>query len=506
MAERTAFVKPGFRPYQKHQDDRPQSPNYPKQPTVTFRVLPNGEIQRDQSDAQQNREVASPSKPQIYQQDRDTREKRVMRAQGSEPKQDQSQRPAVYRVLADGTTIREQPDVQQNDRMYTQQTKAVEYEGREPARPLSNTSVGDRVLTNGKTHRALSNVPEDGRNFRQATLVTEGNNNTDPSKSHVFSYGRDNREKQHPKQAKKRDKDDPVDSPDKPKSSTSIVEGGIHKWAMFRLWVNREISQEVLKERLPSKEFKKRLELPMDSMVTSVLLDPASDTNGKRLQKEYGVRPNGNSFLPENIFFVFGIPRAKTSIDANVSEFIETMSNAVSRSEHDALSTKDDTEYNGSNIGSKNELGKSRKKGETNADERYKRWHANDLKKSRGINADGTEDKWKGWKEEQDSKAKETENLGKSRHWNSENYRMYQQHDIRKKLTETYRTWDDDDDRNTPIKGKGDISKSSMEEITDFAKYHVDDYAMPNKKRKDDQIEDLSKTAGENVYTTHVNK
>ncbi|XP_033738363.1 uncharacterized protein LOC117325943 isoform X3 [Pecten maximus] len=523
MAERSTLVNPGFRPYQKGLDEHSQPSSFPDQTPASYRVLPNGEIRREQTDLK----PSDRHNQQMLSQNRDIRGTRVLPSQHSESKLSQSQKPAVYRVLPDGKTVREQSG--QNNTQYKQEpssvtqnqdgvhlsktrvfphgsdirgTRVMDESHSDPTKGQGQRHVTYRLRPDGSTYR--EELDDNKENYQQAPLVPR-NGEPDIRATHAIH---------HAEPIKSLAKEDSIgdNGPASSRRFSSIGESGIHRWAMFRLWVNREISKEVRNEGDFKREFKKRLDLPMDSMVTSVLVDPASDVNGKRLQKRYGSKSAGGqryyNILPENIYFVFGIPRAKTSIDANVSDFIETMSNAAARSDpdalstNDALSTKDDAGLTDRNDDVKNVFGKSR--GETNNEEKYRRWHAGDLKKSRNV-PDGE----KGEKHWENKKPNELEidNFGKSRKWYSDEYNNDSPKQSETNDRRNYQAWDDDNDGDYRKKEKDDIGKSRAEEFTDFAKYHIGDYEKPNKKRRDENTENFSntKTASENLYATHVN-
>ncbi|XP_033738362.1 uncharacterized protein LOC117325943 isoform X2 [Pecten maximus] len=577
MAERSTLVNPGFRPYQKGLDEHSQPSSFPDQTPASYRVLPNGEIRREQTDLK----PSDRHNQQMLSQNRDIRGTRVLPSQHSESKLSQSQTPASYRVLPNGEIRREQTDLKPSDRHNQQMlsqnrdirgTRVLPSPHSEPQLSQSQKPAVYRVLPDGKTVREQSG--QNNTQYKQEpSSVTQNQDGVHLSKTRVFPHGSDirgtrvmdeshsdptkgqrhvtyrlrpdgstyreelddNKENyqqaplvprngepdirathaiHHAEPIKSLAKEDSIgdNGPASSRRFSSIGESGIHRWAMFRLWVNREISKEVRNEGDFKREFKKRLDLPMDSMVTSVLVDPASDVNGKRLQKRYGSKSAGGqryyNILPENIYFVFGIPRAKTSIDANVSDFIETMSNAAARSDpdalstNDALSTKDDAGLTDRNDDVKNVFGKSR--GETNNEEKYRRWHAGDLKKSRNV-PDGE----KGEKHWENKKPNELEidNFGKSRKWYSDEYNNDSPKQSETNDRRNYQAWDDDNDGDYRKKEKDDIGKSRAEEFTDFAKYHIGDYEKPNKKRRDENTENFSntKTASENLYATHVN-
>ncbi|XP_069127376.1 uncharacterized protein [Argopecten irradians] len=584
MAERSSFVEPGFRPYQRELNQQPQTTFTPVQKPVTYRVLSNGQVHREDTEVKGGGRNNLPMSSEL----RDTRGVRVLPPLPPEATKSQLQNAPVYRVRADGTTYREQPD---QDNTQYQQQQQQNYNSPRPrmvtqGRDIRGTKVKDesrpeptnfpgenapvyRVRSDGTTYLEQSNRNNTNDRDIRGTTVNDDSypepTNVPSPDAPVYRVRPDGSTyREQPKRDSTHDREvppqrhvtyrlrpdgstykeeivhdngnynqTPVRIRDKEDSLTelglarrpgkSISQGGVHRWAMFRLWVNREISQEVRKEKDPKKEIQKRLDLPMDSMVTSVLVDPQSDVNGKRLQKQYG--PNSvdgrrfHSILPENIFFVFGIPRAKTYIDSSVSEFMETMSNAVARSEYDALSTKDglstkdDTGRTERNVKEKDFF--DRNKDETNYEEKYRRWHASDLKKSRNVSSN--DEKEKKWREDTKQTKSETGDFDRSRKWKSDLHSNDWSRDTKDWSRDTkarqeaddvknYATWDDDDDDKKQINGLG---KSRSEEFTDFARFHVnDDYDMPNKKRKENKVNDFSntKTESENLYATRVNK
>ncbi|OWF36051.1 uncharacterized protein LOC110442166 [Mizuhopecten yessoensis] len=558
MAGRNAFGKSGFRPYQKGMDDHQRPPTYPEQRHVTYRVNPDGntyreEINNDQNDRKyeqvnlpHNRDVVNPSTTQ----DRNIRGTRTMNVKYTEPIKIQSQRPATYRVQSDGKTYRDQSDDEQYNRKYEQAshqrnrdvvdptkphvfphdrnirgTRVTHVQQPEPNEILPQRAVTYRVLPDGKTYREQADDIQNGRKYEESNPV--------PQKADFVNKnirGTRVAHAQHPEPSKFQSKEDPMDAPIVQNSTDGMGKDKIHRWTMFRLWVNREISQEVRKERDSNKEFTRRLDLPMDSMVTSVIVDPASDTNGRRLQNEYGAKGHGVqhfNILPENMYFVFGIPRAKTSMNANVSEFLETMSNAIAKSEQDVsstkdeFSTKDDADFRrtrglGPEVDQRRSPDQYDKhlKSEANDDEKNRRWYADDLRKSRYKHADEIRENRTDWEDDRVKKPGqwEVDNLGKSRKWQSDDYNRdrtfgAEKHSPKPSGTDNdwnFPQWDDGDLGKSRNRGTDDFRKSRAEGFTDFGKYNFDSYEMPNKKRK----EHLSNTrkAGENIYATHVNK